>query len=102
MFSLREDGVFQIYENATGAFVNHITTGSTPITFSASDAANSTNGTCEFPTIREYFMDMDYILNVISDGPTKSFAFRRLRYLESKFHMYVLLNEYQEIADSKR
>ena len=33
---------------------------------------------------------MDFILNVISDGPTKSFAFRRLRYLESKFHMYVL------------
>ena len=44
---------------------------------------------------------MDFILNVISDGPTKSFAFRRLRYLESKFHMYVLLNEYQELADSK-
>ncbi len=34
--------------------------------------------------------------------PTKSFAYRRLRYLDSKFHMYMLLNEYQEIADSKK
>ncbi|KAI8841304.1 hypothetical protein BC829DRAFT_402581 [Chytridium lagenaria] len=55
-----------------------------------------------FPTIAEYFKDQDYILNSISDGPVKSFAFRRLRYLESKFQMYTLLNEYQEIAEAKR
>lgn len=36
-----------------------------------------------------------------SDGPTKSFAFRRLRYLDSKWQMYILLNEFQELADSK-
>lgn len=46
-------------------------------------------------------MDLEYILNVISDGPAKSFAFRRLRYLESKWSLYGLLNEYQELADSK-
>lgn len=40
------------------------------------------------PTLREYFRDLDYVIKIISDGPTKSFAFRRLRYLESKFHMY--------------
>ncbi|KAF9016508.1 AMP deaminase [Hymenopellis radicata] len=56
----------------------------------------------DIPTIREYFVDLDYILGVISDGPTKSFAFRRLRYLSSKFDMYTLLNEYQELADMKR
>jgi AMP deaminase len=46
-------------------------------------------------------MDLDEILNIISDGPAKSYAYRRLRYLESKWNMYSLLNEYQEIADSK-
>jgi AMP deaminase len=46
-------------------------------------------------------MDLDYILGIISDGPAKSFAYRRLRYLESKWNLYVLLNEYQELADSK-
>ena len=55
----------------------------------------------DIPTIREYFVDLDYVLGVISDGPTKSFAFRRLKYLASKFTMYSLLNEFQELADMK-
>ncbi|GAA5803832.1 hypothetical protein EDC94DRAFT_582172 [Helicostylum pulchrum] len=55
-----------------------------------------------FPTPAEFYEDMDYILSVISDGPSKSFAFRRLRFLDSKWQMYILLNEFQELADSKR
>ncbi|KAI9248330.1 hypothetical protein EDC94DRAFT_624973 [Helicostylum pulchrum] len=50
----------------------------------------------------EFYKDLDYILTAISDGPAKSFAFRRLRYLDSKWQMYILLNEFQELADSKR
>lgn len=56
----------------------------------------------QIPTIREFYMDLDNILKVSSDGPSKSFAFRRLQYLEGKFNLYVLLNEYQETADSKK
>ncbi|EGG00953.1 uncharacterized protein MELLADRAFT_117941 [Melampsora larici-populina 98AG31] len=56
----------------------------------------------DIPTIKEYFVDLDYVLNVISNGPAKSFAWRRLKFLESKWNMYVLLNEYQELADMKR
>ncbi|KAL2917705.1 AMP deaminase [Polyrhizophydium stewartii] len=82
-FAMSDSGVFQIHENAQ-------------------DAAQGVNGLCEIPSIKSYFQDQEYIQTVISDGPTKSFAFRRLRYLESKFQMYVLLNEYQEMADSKR
>lgn len=55
----------------------------------------------KIPTIKEYFMDLEFVLGVISDGPTKSFAYRRLQYLSSKFDMYYLLNEFQEIADMK-
>jgi len=65
------------------------------------DADAETSPLHHTPSIKDYFQDLDYILSIISDGPTKSFAFRRLRYLESKFHMYILLNEYQELADSK-
>ncbi|KAG0045042.1 AMP deaminase [Gryganskiella cystojenkinii] len=54
------------------------------------------------PTPKEYFQDLDFVLSVISDGPTKSFAFRRLKYLESKWNMYILLNEYEELAETKR
>jgi hypothetical protein len=59
------------------------------------------NPAFDIPSIREYFVDLDYVLSVISDGPTKSFAFRRLKYLSSKFTMYTLLNEFQELADMK-
>jgi AMP deaminase len=53
------------------------------------------------PGVREYFMDLDYVLGIISDGPTKSFAFRRLNYLKNKFEMYMLLNDVQEITEMK-
>jgi AMP deaminase len=82
MFSLDETGVFQVFENSRS-----IELGS-PIV--------------SIPTIRDFYMDLEEILNVSSDGPSKSFAFRRLQYLEGKFNLYVLLNEYQEMADSKR
>lgn len=55
----------------------------------------------DIPSVREYFVDLDYVLGVISDGPTKSFAFKRLKYLASKFTMYSLLNEPQEVAEMK-
>ncbi|KJA23236.1 hypothetical protein HYPSUDRAFT_40051 [Hypholoma sublateritium FD-334 SS-4] len=56
----------------------------------------------DIPDIREYFLDLEYVLGVIADGPTKSFAYRRLKYLSSKFTMYSLLNEFEELADMKK
>jgi AMP deaminase len=46
-------------------------------------------------------MDLDFVLGVISAGPAKSFAFRRLQYLRSRFTMYSLLNEFQEMTEMK-
>lgn len=54
------------------------------------------------PTLREYYMDLDDIISISAEGPAKSFAFRRLQYLEAKWNLYSLLNEYQEISDTKR
>ncbi|THH20553.1 hypothetical protein EW146_g851 [Bondarzewia mesenterica] len=54
------------------------------------------------PDIREYFVDLEFVLGVISDGPLKSFAFRRLQYLSGKFTMHNLLNEFHEMADMKQ
>ncbi|KAF2467445.1 AMP deaminase [Lindgomyces ingoldianus] len=81
-FRLDDSGVFQVYETTKSAELD------TPIV--------------AIPTLREFYMDLDAILDVSSDGPSKSFAFRRLQYLEGKFNLYYLLNEYQEIADSKK
>ncbi|PQE04314.1 AMP deaminase protein [Rutstroemia sp. NJR-2017a BBW] len=81
-FRLDGSGVYQVYENSKLQELD------TPV--------------INIPDIREFYMDLEEILNVSSDGPSKSFAFRRLQYLEGKFNLYVLLNEYQEMADSKR
>ena len=56
----------------------------------------------DVPTIRDYYLDLDAIHDASSDGPAKSFAFRRLQYLEVKWNSYILLNEFQELADTKR
>jgi AMP deaminase len=53
------------------------------------------------PTLKEYFKELDFVLDVVADGPTKTFAFRRLKYLEAKWTMYRLLNEQNELNDSK-
>ena len=79
IFELDESGVYQVFESE-----------------------DSKEPAIKVPTIRDFYMDLDYILTTSSDGPTKSFAFRRLQYLEGKFNLYVLLNEYQETADSKK
>ncbi|TFK33050.1 AMP deaminase [Crucibulum laeve] len=78
-FKIDDKGVFQVYEDK-----------------------KPEKPAFDIPDIREYFVDLEYVLSVIADGPTKSFAYRRLKYLASKFDMYTLLNEFQELADMKR
>ena len=56
----------------------------------------------EVPSIRDYYLDLETIHDASSEGPAKSFAFRRLQYLEVKWNSYTLLNEFQELADTKR
>ena len=81
-FKLDDKSVFQVYENSKSEEVE------SPI--------------LAIPTIRDFYIDLDSVLSISSDGPSKSFAFRRLQYLEGKYNLYFLLNEYQEMADSKR
>jgi len=82
IFRLDNSGVYQVYETSKSADLD------TPI--------------LHIPTIREFYMDLEAILSASSDGPSKSYAYRRLQYLEGKFSLHVLLNEYQEMADSKK
>jgi AMP deaminase len=54
------------------------------------------------PTIKDYYMDLDKITNIASDGPMKSFAFKRLQYLEARWNLYYLLNDHEETSESKK
>ncbi|KAF9485750.1 AMP deaminase [Pholiota conissans] len=82
-FEIDMKGVYQVYDNTKGN-------------------EGEKKPAFDVPDIREYFVDLEYVLGVIADGPTKSFAYRRLKYLSSKFTMYGLLNEFQELADMKK
>lgn len=81
-FKLDESSVFQVYETDEACEMNE------PI--------------IDIPSLRDFYMDLDTITDVTTDGPIKTFAFRRLAYLEGKFSLHSLLNEYQEMADSKK
>ena len=77
-FRLDEGSVFQVYDAETSKPV-------VPV-----------------PTLRDYYIALDTIGEIASDGPAKSFAYRRLQYLEGRYNLYTLLNEYQEVADTKK
>ncbi|CAG8476230.1 1571_t:CDS:2 [Paraglomus occultum] len=81
LFELDATGVYRVYENE--------------------DDLHNNKPAYTVPSIKEYFVDLDFILDVISDGPAKSFAYRRLQILESKWSMHVLLHELEEIAETK-
>lgn len=59
-------------------------------------------GLIELPTLRDFYVDLDYIQIVIADGPTKSLTFRRLRYMQAQFNLYHLQNETLEFDDQKK
>ena len=82
IFRLDGNSVYQVYENE--------------------EAAESRKPIIRIPSLRDFYIDLDTVVDVSTDGPTKSYSFKRLSYLEGKFQLYALLNEYQEIADSKK
>jgi AMP deaminase len=101
-YRMGTDGVYRVYTGDEKATIPIVHPGSkledaNPIT----EETSGPKAVFHVPTMRDYYVKLEYLLQVIGDGPTKSFAFRRLRYLESKFQMYTLLNDYQEMAESK-
>lgn len=80
-FELDEGSVYQVYDST-----------------SAKDSAPIV----DVPTLRDFYMDLEKIHDISSDGPAKSFAYRRLQYLEGRYDLYTLLNEYEEVAETKK
>ncbi|XP_034251283.1 AMP deaminase 2 isoform X1 [Thrips palmi] len=76
------DGVFQLYENQEAVERDE------PINYS-------------YPNLATFVQDMNLLCTMIADGPLKSFCYRRLSYLSSKFQLHVLLNEMRELASQK-
>lgn len=75
---LNEEDVYQVYEKESGEALAEVT------------------------TLHDYYSDLNKVARISLDGPTKSFAFKRLQYLETKWNMYYLLNEFEETKQSKK
>jgi len=75
-------GVYKVYENEADAQQDK------PIDY-------------EVPDLETFVRDMQLLCALIADGPLKSFCYRRLSYLSSKFQLHVLLNELRELAAQK-
>ncbi|XP_078592518.1 AMP deaminase 2-like isoform X14 [Branchiostoma floridae x Branchiostoma japonicum] len=54
-----------------------------------------------YPDLASFIADMNMLYALIADGPIKSFCYRRLSYLSSKFQLHVLLNEMNELVAQK-
>ncbi|KAK3106992.1 hypothetical protein FSP39_004575, partial [Pinctada imbricata] len=54
-----------------------------------------------YPDLDSFLCDMNLMYAFISDGPLKSFSYRRLSYLSSKYQLHTLLNELKESAAQK-
>ncbi|BFZ14415.1 hypothetical protein BsWGS_17454 [Bradybaena similaris] len=50
------------------------------------------------PHVEEFINDQNMMFALISDGPLKSFSYRRLCYLSHKYQLHVILNELKESA----
>lgn len=81
-FKLDSGSIYQVYENSKAEQID------TPV--------------YDIPTLRDFYMDLEYIIEISSDGPSKSFAFRALDILEGKYNLYFLVNTYEETAICKR
>uniref|UniRef100_H2Z4Z0 AMP deaminase n=1 Tax=Ciona savignyi TaxID=51511 RepID=H2Z4Z0_CIOSA len=76
------DGVFRVYEN---------------------QAALESEEPLDqpYPDLPTFIQDLNRIMAMTVDGPLKTFCYRRLSYLSSKFQLHVLLNETKELAAQK-
>jgi AMP deaminase len=66
-----------------------------------SEEGNSNPLDIIYPDFKMFVKDYKTLLTLISNGPLKSFCYRRLRFLKSKFELHVMLNELKELTQQK-
>ncbi|XP_043562340.1 AMP deaminase 3-like [Chiloscyllium plagiosum] len=54
-----------------------------------------------YPDLQTFTLDLNHVLALIADGPTKTYCHRRLNFLGSKFYLHEMLNEMAELRELK-
>ncbi|XP_069046395.1 AMP deaminase 1 [Lepisosteus oculatus] len=55
-----------------------------------------------YPDLATFIDDMNFLLALIAQGPTKTYTHRRLKFLMSKFNVHEMLNEMEELKELKK
>ena len=55
----------------------------------------------EIPDLNTYYRDLTNLMRIITHGPCKTFSYSRLRLLESRYNLHIVLNEADELATTK-
>jgi len=66
---------------------------------SAADQHQPKNLPC--PDYNTFIDDMNFLIALIAQGPTKTYTHRRLKFLMSKFNVHEMLNEMEEMKELK-
>lgn len=77
VFSLSEDGVYRVYA-------------------SAADLDAGKPMLEGLPSADQFYEDLEFVEQLSNDGPSKTLAFRRMRFLQAQFALYSLTNEQAE------
>ncbi|MCJ8734744.1 hypothetical protein PDJAM_G00238840 [Pangasius djambal] len=77
------DGVIYVYKDAAAADKHQ------PLHLPASDYTT-------------FIDDMNFLIALIAQGPTKTYTHRRLKFLMSKFNVHEMLNEMEEMKELKK
>ncbi|KAL0603644.1 AMP deaminase 1 [Plecturocebus cupreus] len=54
-----------------------------------------------YPNLDTFLDDMNFLLDLIAQGPVKTYTHQRLKFLSSKFQIHQLLNEMDELKELK-
>lgn len=54
-----------------------------------------------YSDLKVFIEDYHLLVSLIGDGPLKTFCYRRLQYLKSKFELHCMLNEFKEMSQQK-
>ena len=54
-----------------------------------------------YVSFEEFVSDFEYLRRIISTGPIKSYSFKRLKLLEARFKLHILLNDTRELEATK-
>lgn len=98
-----EDGVFNVYRTVTQPPIppEFDLNSSVPPDATVTEGAVTKEKLFQYVGFKEFVADFDYLRRMISAGPVKSYSFKRLKLLEARFKLHILLNDTRELEATK-